>query len=183
MVRPTPTTPTGKIPNPVLVRVLASGFVCAASLAGCAAPPPPPPPPTVVNITLQTTADANPTTEGAGAPLALRVYQLASPANFNNAEFFPLYTDDAGLLKSDLVRREDFLLAPGTTKTETIMPDPPVKAIGLFGAYRDFRHANWRGTADIPAHKTTNITVSAGRDGVTVKAETVAPPPPPKPGT
>ncbi len=169
-------------------RTAASAAVLAAALAGCAAPPPPPPPPppTVVNVTLQTTADVNPGADGQGAPVALRLYQLASPANFAAAEFFPLYNDDAGTLKSDLVRREDFLLAPGLSapgqaRTETIMPNDQVKAIGVFAALRDFRRANWRGAADIPAHRTTNITVSAGRDGVTVKAETLPLPPPPKP--
>jgi type VI secretion system protein VasD len=154
--------------------------ILAGLLAGCAAPPPPVPP-TVVNVTLNTTADANPTPVGVGAPLALRVYQLASSANFNAAEFFPLYNDDAGTLKSDLARREDFLLAPGASKSETIMPLPTVASIAIFAAYRDFQHAVWRGAADIPAHQTTNITVTAGRDGLTVKAVTA--PPPPKSGS
>lgn len=155
-----------------------AGAFGLACLSGCGAPPPPPPP-TVVNITLTTTADANPTADNRGAPLALRVYQLASSANFSAAEFFPLYNNDAGTLKTDLVRREDFLLPPSQSKSETIMPTDPVKAIAIFAGYRDFQHAIWRGAADIPAHKTTNITVTAGHDGITVKAETL----PPKPGS
>jgi len=158
---------------------LAAGL--AAGLGGCGAPPPPPVPPTVVNLTLTTTADANPTPDNHGAPLALRVYQLGSAANFNAAEFFPLYNDDATALKTDLVVRENFLLAPGATKTETIMPLDTVKSIAVFGAYRDFQHAIWRAAADIAPHKTTNLTVTAGHDGITLKAETAAPPA--KPGS
>jgi type VI secretion system protein VasD len=149
-----------------------------ASLSGCAEPPAPLPP-TIVNITLNASADANPTTDNHGAPVAMRVDQLTSPANFTGAEFFPLYNDDAGTLKSDLVHRDDFLLAPSGSKSETILPTDQVKSIGIFAAYRDFQHATWRGTADIPAHKTTNITVTAGHDGITVKAE----PAPPKSGS
>ena len=159
-------------------RPLVAGILGMACLSGCAAPPPPPPP-TVVNVTLNATADDNPTPDNHGAPLAMRLYQLASPANFAGAEFFPLFNDDAGTLKTDLVRREDFLLAPGASKSETIMPNDQVKSIGIFAAYRDFQHVTWRGTADIPAHKTTNITVTASHDGITVKAE----PAPPKPGS
>ncbi len=128
----------------------------------------------MVNISLVTTPDDNPTTTGQGAPLALRVYQLASPATFSAAEFFPLFSDDATALKSDLVHRDDFLLAPGVTKTETLMPKDPVTSIGFFGGYRAYQTAAWRGTVDVAPHKTTNITVTAGRDGLVVKSETVA---------
>jgi type VI secretion system protein VasD len=143
----------------------------AFGLAGCGGPPPPPP--TIVNVTLNATADDNPTPDNQGAPLSLRLYQLASPANFAGAEFFPLYNDDSGTLKSDALHREDFILAPGASKTETIMPTDPVHAIGIFAAYRDFQNAIWRGVAEIPPHKTTNIVVTAGHDGVTVKSDTL----------
>jgi type VI secretion system protein VasD len=145
-----------------------------AALAGCAPPPPPPIPPTVVNITLITTADNNPTTAGQGAPLALRVYQLGATATYTTAEFFPLFNDDATTLKTDLIHRDDFLLPPNTTKTETLMPKDPVTAIGFFGAYRTYQTSTWRASADIAPHKTTNITLTAGHDGLTVKSETVA---------
>ena len=152
----------------------------ALNLAGCAAPAPPPPP-TVVNLTLTTSGDVNPTADNQGAPVAIRIYQLTSAANFNSAEFFPLYNADAATLKSDIVRREDFLMAPGQTKTETIKPDAPVKSVAVFAALRDFQHAMWRGSVDIEANKTTNVTVSAGHDGVTIKA--IVAPPPPKPAS
>ena len=42
-------------------RQLVAGLAVLASLAACAGPPPPPPP-TVVNLTLITTPDVNPTT-------------------------------------------------------------------------------------------------------------------------
>jgi len=159
-------------------------FGVFATLAGCAAPPPPPPPPTVVNVTLATTADVNATPDKRGAPIVLRLYQLGSPAGFNGAEFFALYGKDAATLGPDLLKREDFELAPGQTKSSTINPTDLVKSLGIFGGYRDFSHTAWRGSVDIPPHKTTNVTVTAGLAGLTVKAETVAPPPPPgKPGS
>ncbi len=159
---------------------LAAGALgLAAWLSGCSAPPPPPPP-TVVNLTLITAADANPTPDNQGAPVALRVYQLGAAANFNAAEFFPLYNADAATLKSDLIHRDDFLLPPGQTKTLELTLTDPVKAIAVFAGYRDFQHAMWRAATDVPAHKTTNITVTAGHDGLTLKADTL---PPPQPGS
>ncbi len=157
------------------LKVLA-GMACMAVLFGCSSPPPPPPP-TVVNLTMVTTADSNPTTDNVGAPVALRVYQLASPTNFNGAEFFALYNGDAALLKTDLLRREDSLLAPGATKKQAIMPNDQVKSIGVFAAYRDPSKVVWRVAADVAPNKTTNITVTAGHDGLVIKTEVVASPP------
>ncbi len=155
--------------------LLIAGLTGLAALSGCAAPPPPPPPPTVVNLTLTTGADVNPTPDNQPAPLALRVYQLTSSANFNAAEFFPLYNADAATLKADLAHRQDFLLAPGQTQTLTIKPDITVKSIAILAAYRDFQHATWRAATDIEANKTTDIVVTAGHDGVTLSATVEAP--------
>ena len=145
-------------------------------LSACAGPPPAPPPLTVVDVVLRATADANPTASGQGAPVVVRIYQLGSATNFGGAEFFQLFNGDAEFLKSDLVKRDDFLLAPGETKTVTLTPAESVPALGVFAAYRDFQHATWRGSADIPPHQTTRVTVTAGAQGVTVKAEPVPPP-------
>ncbi len=148
-------------------------ILCAA-LAGCPAPPPPPPP-TVVNLTLTAGPDINPNAAGQGAPVVVRVYQLGSAAGFGDADFFPLYNKDAATLGADLIKREDFPLAPGQSKTATLSPNDQVKALGVFAGWRDFQHANWRGSAPIPAHQTTNVTVTVGHDGITVKAETLPP--------
>lgn len=154
------------------------------SLAACAGPPPPPPlPPTVVALTLTATADANPTESGQGAPVVVRVYQLASASGFGNAEFFQLFNKDADFLKSDLVKRDEFILAPGQTKTATLTPTDAVKAIGVFAAYRDFQGATWRGTANVPPNQTTRVTVTAGARGITVTSEQAPPPAPAKAGS
>ncbi len=153
-------------------RWLLTGFIAVSGLSACGAPPPPPP--TVVNLTITTTADNNPTTDNQGAPLAVRVYQLASDANFNAAEFFPIYNNDAATLKTDLVQREDFLLAPKATKSETIMPKDNVTSIGVFGAYRQFQTATWRVSAKVTPHQVNNITITAGNGGLVLKSDTVS---------
>ncbi len=150
-----------------LLRAVVGGLA-AASLAVCAGAPPPPPP-TIAKLTLAASADVNPSPSGQASPIALRIYQLGSAASFNNAEFFPLYNDDAAALKTDLIKREDFLLAPGQTRIDTITPNDQVKAIGILAAYRDVQHAIWRATVDVVPHQTSAVTATAGRDGLTVK--------------
>jgi len=145
----------------------AAAFALLAVLAGCS--PPPPPPPTVVNLTLSATPDVNPDQAGQGAPLAVRVYQLSSTSAFDDAEFFPLFNNDTGALKDTLVQRDQFILAPGKSKTVTLTPKDQVKALGFFAAYRDFQHAKWRAEVAVPPHKTTTVTVTATRAGITAK--------------
>ena len=158
-----------------------------ASLAACGGSPPPAPPlpPTAVEVKLIAAPDANPAASGRGAPVAVRVYQLASATNFGGAEFFPLFNADAEFLKSDLVKRDDVLLLPGQTKTLVLEPTDAVKAIGVFAAYRDFAHAAWRGVVAVPPHQATRVTVTAGARGITVAAEPAAAPAaaPAKPGS
>jgi type VI secretion system protein VasD len=112
----------------------------------------------------------SPSPTGQGSPVVLRIYQLGSTSAFTGAEFFPLFNQDQATLGADLVRRDEMILAPGQTKTLTLTPADPVKAIGVFAAYRDFSHATWRGTADVPPHQTTRITVRAAGNGITVTA-------------
>ncbi|MGH9467858.1 MAG: type VI secretion system lipoprotein TssJ [Terriglobales bacterium] len=139
-----------------------------AALAGCS--PPPPPPPTVVNLTLTATKDVNPNAGGQAAPVAVRVYQLESTSTFDNAEFFPLFNDDKTALKTALVERDDYILAPGATKTVTLKPKDQVTALGIFAAYQNFQQAKWRADVAVPAHKTTTVTVTFAKDGITTKA-------------
>ncbi len=136
-----------------------------ATLAGCAAPPP-----TAVVVNMSATSDVNAATMGGqGAPVQLRVYQLASPSAFSNAEFFQLFNQDQATLGADLVKRDDLILAPGKTATLSLAPTAPVTALGLFAAYRNFAQVTWRAVAAVPAHKTTTLVVTAGQGGIVVK--------------
>ena len=157
------------------LKTMHSGIVFAALLAfaSCAAPPPPPPP-TVANVKAIAAPDVN-GVAGVGAPIAIRVYQLGAKAGFEGAEFFPLFSADAATLKADLLKKEEFVLAPGATKSLTLTPNDQVKAIGVFAAYRDFQNTVWRAVADIPPNKTTNITITADGKGLKLVAAPAAP--------
>jgi type VI secretion system protein VasD len=157
--------------SPALGAVLVSGLL--AILAGCA---PTPPPPTVVQLTLTASKDVNATASGQGAPVQVVVYQLGSASSFNSAEFFQLFNQDQATLGADLVKKDTFILAPGQSKTTTLMPTDPVKVLGVFAGYQNYQTVTWRGTADIPPHQTTTVTVAAGHAGVTVTAAAAAKP-------
>ena len=157
-----------------------SAALLVLGLVACAAPPPPPPP-TVVDLKLNTAKDVNQTQAGQGAPVVVRVYQLSSPAGFEKAEFFRLLNQDSATLGADIVKKDEYLLAPGTSKSVNMTPMASVKALGVFAAYRDFQNVTWRGTAEIPPNKTTNVVVDA--DGKGIKVTATPAPPPPKPAS
>ncbi len=146
-----------------------AALLLAAAVAGCGGAPPPPPP-TVVNLTLKATADVNAGITGQGAPVQVRVYQLASTSAFDGADFFQLFNHDTATLGTDLVHVDQFLLAPGASKTVVLKPNAQVTALGFFAAYGAFQTATWRATMPVPAHKTTMVTLTVGKAALSVKA-------------
>jgi type VI secretion system protein VasD len=154
--------PGSRVPGFVGALLRAVGLFALPFLAACSSAPPPP---TVVYVQLVAASDAN-ATGGQGAPVAVRVYQLAGKSGFEGAEFYPLYKGDAAALGTDLVKKDEVLLAPGVTKTLTLMPSDAVHAIGVFAAYQAFQSATWRADADVPPNKTTTVTATVGATGL-----------------
>ncbi len=103
--------------------------------------------------------------------MIVRVYQLSSAAGFEKAEFFRLLNNDTATLGADVVKKDEYLLPPGDTRTVRIEPPPSVKSLGVFAAYRDFGHVQWRGVAEIPEHKTTDVLVKADAKGIDVSSK------------
>lgn len=139
--------------------LLALASLAYAALAGCGGPPPPPPP-TVAALTMTAAADTNPDTGGNAAPVTVRIYQLASTAAFEQADFFQLYNNDQAVLGADLLGRDEVTITPGGSQQLVKDLKPGATAIGVVAAFRDIQHANWRATATPPANKTTAITVT-----------------------
>ena len=157
-------------PHGTPVRLREAVIVTAAvTLAACAAPPAPVPP-TIANVALMAAADTNPTRAGQPAPVVVRVYQLGSTAAFEKAEFYQLLNNDTASLGTDLVKKDEYLLAPGTSKTELLTVPDTVRAIGVFAAYREFGRVTWRATVALPPHATTAVTVTAAKTGISAAA-------------
>lgn len=135
-----------------------AAFVCAL-LVGCGGAPPPPPP-TVASVALAAATNVNPDAGGAAAPVAVRVYQLASTATFDTADFFQLYQNDQSVLGADMLGREEVVLAPGAAQQLTVEMKPGAKFIGVVAAFRDIQNAKWRGSAAPPANQTSQVQIS-----------------------
>jgi type VI secretion system protein VasD len=151
-----------------MVRKLLVGLIVAAFAAGCASPPPEPPPPTVIEFTVQAAPGLNPDQAGRASPVVFRLYQLASPSAFNEADFFQLFEQDSTVLAADLVAKDEFVMAPGATETVVRELRPDARFVGLMASYRDIDNAVWRTSLAIPPNETTRRTVTLNELAITV---------------
>lgn len=141
-------------------------------LLGCASDPPadpPPPEPTIVNLQIDAGADLNADSQGKGAPVMLRVYELREPGNFNAADFFAVFNNEQTTLAADLARKQEMLLQPGASKKLTLKPEDAVTSIGFFAAFRQVDSAQWRASTDIKAHQTQTIHLKIKNNQLTIE--------------
>ncbi|HEV7575697.1 MAG TPA: type VI secretion system lipoprotein TssJ [Caldimonas sp.] len=136
----------------------AAALVVALLLSACAGPPKP----ASVTGTIQASAQINPSASKRPSPLLVRIYELKSAAAFNAADFMSLYQRDQAELAADMLAKEEFVLAPGETKTfaKTLAPD--TRFLGVVAAYRDLEHAKWRSVVAIQPSQPQKVMVKAG---------------------
>jgi type VI secretion system protein VasD len=148
-------------------RRLILGFLGPLALAGCSTPPPPPP---VLTLTINGTSEQNQDTLGRAAPVAVRVYQLSGTAKFEQSDVFALKDSEAKTLgPEEATGSQEFLMAPGESKTVTINLKPMVSSIGVAVLYRDIDKAQWRAVAAAKPNGPTTLTATVGKLAVTLK--------------
>ena len=143
-----------------------AALAAVIGLSGCAGAPKP----AQVSGTIQATAQINPSASKRPSPLLVRVYELKSEATFNAADFMSLYQRDQASLAADMLGKEEFVLAPGETKTfaKTLALD--TRFLGVVAAYRDLEHAKWRSVVPIQPGQQQKIMIRAGELAVEATA-------------
>ncbi len=145
---------------------LVLGLAGLLALAGCGAPPPPP----VLNLTIVGGADQNPDSAGRASPVAVRVYQLGGTAKFEQADVFALKDSEAKTLgPEEATGSQEFLVAPGDTKTVKIDLKPMVSSIGVAVMYRNIDQAKWRAVEPAKSSGPTTLTATVGKLALTLK--------------
>lgn len=138
--------------SPVLAGAL------ALALAGCGGGPPPP---TVVELTMAAAPDVN-AIQSVPSPVVVRVYQLKSPAAFEEANYFQLDRNESDVLGGDLLGKDEYFLNPGASQTVVRELSPDARYLGLVAAFYDIDSAVWRDTVAVPPNKTTAVTATIG---------------------
>ena len=136
---------------------LAAAAGIALALVACAGAPKP----AQVAGTIQASAQVNPSTSKRPSPVLVRVYELKTAAAFNSADFMSLYQRDKAELGADLLGKEEFVLAPGESKTfaKTLAPD--TRFLGVLAAYRDVEHAKWRSIVPVQPGQMHTVVIHA----------------------
>ena len=150
-----------------MTRLLRFTVAAAIVMAGCAKPPAGPPPLTIAAgegasrapMTIAANAEINPDVGGRPSPIVVRVYQLRTAEAFNTAEFFALFDEEQKVLGQELISRDEFMVTPMETRTIDVSLAGETRFVGVIGAFRDIRNAQWRSV------------VAAPRKGFTVSIE------------
>lgn len=120
------------------------------------------PKPAQVSGTIQASAQVNPSASKRPSPLLVRIYELKSAAAFNNADFMSLYQRDQAELSTDLLGKDEFVLAPGESKPYAKTLSPDTRFLGVMAAYRNLEHAKWRSVVAVQPGRKQQIVIRAG---------------------
>jgi type VI secretion system protein VasD len=135
----------------------ATAAALALLLAACASAPKP----TQVAGTIEASPQVNPSTSRRASPVLVRVYELKTAAGFNSADFMSLYQHDKTELGGDMLAKDEFVLAPGESKTFAKTLSPDTRFLGVLAAYRDVEHARWRSVVPVQPAQMNNVVIRA----------------------
>ncbi len=151
------------------MRVICCLFAALLVLGGCAETKPSP---TVVDLSISAALNINPNAQGRASPVVLRVYHLASPNAFEEADFFQLFEQDAAILGADMIGREEIIVTPGAAQKISQEVGPTVRYLGVVAAYRETETSVWRAMGDIVPEEINSYNVQIDALAVSVsKAE------------
>jgi type VI secretion system protein VasD len=119
-------------------------------------------------VSISAGADVNPDLESRASPVVLHVLELTAIDEFNRADYFSLTQDDASALGVDVVNRTEIILTPGSQKSLTLELDEKIAYLGFVAGYRDIDNSRWRISQEITPGTTEHVTVSLGKDQVSV---------------
>lgn len=134
-------------------------------LAACAAPSPP----AMLELAVIGSAGQNPNASGAPAPVAVRLYQIASPAKFGRADIFALIEHEQATLGTDLLASDEFVLAPSEQRAVQQTLKAGTQALGVAVLFQDIDRAQWRALAPVAASGTTKLRLDVGTLSVSLK--------------
>lgn len=148
-----------------------------AALGACSSTPPAQTKPKVercpaVDPTLFLTATnrVNPSVEGEGRPVQVRVYQLVSDAKLRNATFEEIWQKDQETLATDLKGVAEHTLFPGESKSVALKRNPEANYLALVALFREPQGKDWFVSYELgvqpstpPCPKTTRVPVFLDR--------------------
>lgn len=131
--------------------------------------PPPVPEPTRIVLEFESAGDINPNIAGRPSPLVVRIYQLTSYSEFEDADFNSLFENDSEVLGSDLVDKQEIYLKPSEKRTVFFETSDTIRTVGVMAAFRYYHQGQWKAAAAVQKNKTNVIYVSIKGTNVQMK--------------
>jgi type VI secretion system VasD/TssJ family lipoprotein len=94
-------------------------------------------------VSLAATKRVNPSVDGEGRPVQVRVYQLVSDAKLRNATFEEIWQKDQETLATDLKTVAEHTLFPGETKLVPLKRNPDANYLALVALFREPQGKDW----------------------------------------
>lgn len=126
---------------------------------------------TPIKFVVQADQLVNPNTRGEPSPVVVRIYELKSTTNFNQAQFLELFDNDAKRLGPDLVAKREFELKPGDKVDFERATPAETRNIGVIAGFRLGDDAQWRTTAEVKPDRDNTIVVKVTAQAISVEEE------------
>jgi type VI secretion system protein VasD len=116
------------------------------SLSGCSSTPKP----AKLMTNIQSVNYLNPNLDNQAAPVVVTFYQLKSPDNFKQADFFALHNKPTETLAADLLDKRELEVRPDKILKIEQNVAPSATYLGIVAAYRNPDVAEWKQLVEIP---------------------------------
>lgn len=126
---------------------------------------------TRLEVELTAASDAIAGPGGQSMPVSVRLFELSEVGRFDRGDFFGLYDQPERLLEGDLLKREQFTLAPGEERRIARTAAPGIRHLSVVVGYRDIDSTRWRASVPIRANQVNFIAWDIRSDGVSTKTQ------------
>ena len=106
--------------------------------------------------------DINPDVQGQASPVLVRVYQLTSDINFNNATYDALFESNQNALGGEYISLNEYLIHPESKNQVELKISENAKFIGVAVGYRSVDMVTWRTALQVPEGKFWKVWQDAG---------------------
>jgi type VI secretion system protein VasD len=149
-------------------RPLGLGLLAVVLVAGCAAEEAAPPP-TELHLALSAVPSLNPDKDGRPSPVVVRLFELTTPTEFNQADFFDLFDNDRATLGDALVATDELEVLPADKRSLDRTLDPRTRFVGFLAAFREVEVSSWRAVAPVTPNAVNALALTLDSLSVSVQ--------------
>lgn len=110
----------------------------------------------------------NPDINNQPSSVVVRIYQLSSPLNFENALYEDLFEAQKNTLGAEFIAVNEYLVDPGMSQSFAVEMSATTKFIGVAVGYRSVDMVTWRVIQPMPEKSILNPIAMFGGGGIQI---------------